>query len=853
MPFIRNQLNRKIREFVLSDIQRRGTLISPEEVERIRAIMSSTSHSVPLFVPESLAEITNSDQINRAFDLMWLDHSILIEDVMVLYRLYQSIMEKTKERLVMPRISIKKAISTTRNYLKVKGYENFYNLVYSFHMGSAINEEKINRKLAIDKESGVAFLPVAKEQRYSTNADMNVTFDLLTKGCKIIEQSETEYLFDSDLTWYMNVVAEKLLNPHPYEDYDGVILSINIELPSVVNINNIKIRLLSDVTQEIVGVFYAKNYSDPQARNPIENYSVINSGFITDISFEPVYTRRLSILVGSKLFREIEKDQILDRVIDKDYVSKVTREVREIEAESLFLDLPPAESVSRERITDAMFMDPIELRKGRKIYSIPVRTVEVLYREYEAYGSFSSKGIVLEGNLALVTMEEEVVNADGIKVAKKVIINGIEYSIGSLEEDGYVRDVVVIKQGSTDNREKMYYFTTNFIPRFDNELEITAFGSALDLSNINFAITEQLQTGNRYYMSASSDLVDGTTMVVRYLPALYDRAGIEYDPRKLDVIVSIGKPNVKNNLIANRISRDIYFYPTPTTISRYATDTVSISKGKYRLPVSNSGTTLYGEPLSIGTIFWNGSNGYLELDRKVYGPYRGVYLLMEEEKNVDDQGFLEEIGNPSIKGTSEPYVRGMIQIFQRNRPVVITEEYEANYGPIDDYKRVRVALNSVDRTKPVKVYYHPIPRLDGTYSSKERNNIEKYNANQNIVTSTEIMEVTLDRYPFVDPDIVNSSFFVKKSGTWFFKDRTSIIYEPVLIYVDRKKLEYDKDYKLSGRKISFTKPVRGNINIRYYVLADRVGFKVEMYREEPLKVGNTAKLSSFLALGKVVK
>ena len=86
-----------------------------------------------------------------------------------------------------------------------------------------------------------------------------------------------------------------------------------------------------------------------------------------------------------------------------------------------------------------------------------------------------------------------------------------------------------------------------------------------------------------------------------------------------------------------------------------------------------------------------------------------------------------------------------------------------------------------------------------------------------------------------------------------YLQRTSIIYEPIVIYIDRKKLELDKDFRLSGKKISFTKNVTGNINIRYYVLADRVGFKIEMYREEPLKVGNTARLMSFLALGKVVK
>jgi hypothetical protein len=527
--------------------------------------------------------------------------------------------------------------------------------------------------------------------------------------------------------------------------------------------------------------------------------------------------------------------------------------VREIETDHLLLDRPIDIASARSRVTDAIFLDTIEIKKSRKIYSIPIRTIEVLYREYAAYGSFSTKGSILEGNLAVITMEEEVANSNGIKVVKKAIINGIDYSIGSLEEDGYVRDIVVVKIGDIDNRSKTYSFTTNFIPRNDIDIEIMAFGKVLDPSNINFNLTEQQQSGNKYYLSQNSEIVEGTTFTLRYLPAIYDRAGVEYDPRKLDIIVSLGKPNTKNNLIANRVSKDIYFYATPTTISRYPINEVSLYLDTYRTPVNGSGTPLNGEPNSIGSIFWDGTSGYVQLSQKVYGPYRGAYLLVEEEKKVDYNGFLEDIGNPSIKGTTEPYVREMIQVFQGTTPAVILAEYSARYGNIDEYKKITIDTNSIDISKPVKVYYHPLPKYNGTFDNITRNNVEKHNASQNLVTSEQIKEITLERYPFIDPDIIGSTLFTKNRGTWFFKDRTSIIYEPIVIYVDRKKLELDKDYRLSGKKISFFENVTGNINIRYYVLADRVGFKIEMYREEPLKIGNTARLLSFLALGKVVK
>lgn len=853
MPFIRSELNNKLRNIAVSDIVKRGTLVTPDEASRLAAILDASSHSVPFFNGVVLSDILNVNEINTSFDYIWLDHSILIEDMSILYTTYKRVLEKVKEKLVVPRLQIKEAISTTRNYLKLKGYEAFYNLVQPFYMGNITNEEQINTKLVVDKESGILHLPISKEIRYSSDADMNVSFQLISKGCKVIEQSDISFLFDSDLTWYMNVVAEKLYNPFPYGQYNGILLAVDITLPSVVNVNTIKIRLISDVAEEIIDVLYAPSYSDSKAETVIPNYSVTNNAFITDISFEPVFTRKLRVLIGSKLLREADSDIVINKRLEENYEEKVLQEIHSIEVDHYLLDTLANSNDIRSRITDALFKDPIEIKKSRKLYSIPIRTIEVLNREYEAYGSFTNKGTILDGNIAFIAMEEEVVNSQGIRVVKKAIINGTEYSIGSVGEDGYINDITVVKIGNIDDRAKTYSFTTNFLPQDDTLVEVSAFGERLDNSNINFTLSEKLQSGTRFYLSTSSEIVEGTTLTLRYLPAVYDRNGIAYDPRKLDIILSIGKPNTKNNLIANRVGQDIYFYESATTISRYPINEVSKYTDKLRTPVNNSGTPLNGETNPVGTVYWDGTNGYVELSVKTYGPYRGSYILIEEEKNVDSNGFLEDIVTPSIKGTTEPYVRGMIQVFQGSAPAVITEEYASRFGSVDDFKRVVIDRTSIDPSKSVRVYYHPLPKFNGTFDSTTRNNIERHNETYNLVTNSSVKEITLDRYPFVDPDIIFSSLFTKSRGTWFFKDRTSVIYEPVVIYVDRKKLEFDKDYTLSGKKISFREAVTGTINVRYYLLADRIGFKIEMYREEPLKIGNTARVLSLLALGKVVK
>lgn len=853
MPFVRSELNNKLRNITVAEIVRRGALVAPEEATRLAAVLDGSNHSVPFFAGVTLSDILNANEINQSMDYIWLDHSILIEDMSILYETYKRILEKTKEKLVVPRLQIKEAIATTRNYLKLKGYESFYNLVRPFYMGTTNNEELVNRKLVVDKESGILHLPISKETRYSSNADMNISFQLISKGCKIIEQSDISFLYDSDLVWYLNAVAEKLQNPFPYNTYNGLLLAVDILLPSVVNVNTVKIRLVSDVAEEIVDVLYAANYSDSEASTTIPDYSVTNNGFITDISFEPVFTRRLRILIGSKLVREAEDDIVIDKILDDDYENKVIREIRNVEVDYYLLDTNASETEVRTRITDALFKDPIEVKKSRKLYSVPIRTIEVLNREYEAYGSFSSSGTALEGNLAFVAMEEEVVNSNGIRVIKKAIINGTDYSLGSVDEDGYVRDISVVKIGDIDNRDKTYSFTTNFLPLNELDIEVKAFGKPLANSNINFSIIEKLQSGTRYFLSAGSDIVEGTTLTLRYKPAIYDRAGITYDPRKLDIIVSLGKPNTKNNLIANRVGQDIYFYESSTTISRYPISEVSRYNDKLRTPVNASGLPLNGETNPIGTVFWDGTTGYVELSARTYGPYRGSYILIQEEKNVDANGFLEAIGNSSLKGTTEPYVRGMIQVFQGTTPAVISSEYATRFGPVNDFKRVVVDRTSIDPSKPVRVYYHPLPKFDGTFDSTTVNNIERQNQTQNLVTNEQIKEITLTNYPFVDPDIIYSSLFTQSRGSWFFKDRTSVIYEPVVIYVDRKKLEFGADYTLSGRKLSFKEPITGNINIRYYVLSDRIGFKIEMYREEPLKIGNTARVLSLLALGKVVR
>lgn len=855
MAFIRKELNEKLRTITLADLQRRGTFVSGEEATRISAILDSVDHTVPFYGNELLFDIIDSDQLNRALDLIWLDHNIMIEDTRLLFGIFNQLIEKTKEKLIIPRLQIKDAISLTRNYLKLKGYESFYNLVRSFFMGTTTNEEKINRPLFLDKESAVLHLPIAKERRYSSEAELNIRTEIISKGVQIVDQSTIEELFDTDLTWYTTLIAERIRNDFPYDTYNGVLLGIDIELPTVIKVNTIKIRLVSDISQEIVDVLYADNFGDPEGSTRIEKYAVTNNGFVTDISFAPVQTRRLRIILGTKLTKELDNTIIIKNRIDPEYQDKVVREIREIESESLINGKPVDLTKAAARVADALYLDPIEVKKNRKVYIAGIRSIQVLYREYEAYGSFTSSGDRLEGNLAYVTLEEESVNTDGIKIIKKVIINGKEYSIGAVQESGLIQDISVVRLGDILNPDKRYYFDTNFIPDDNYPVEVRAFNQVLNNSNFNLSLTEKFQSNNRYYLAPTSEIVEGTTLTLEYRPAPFDRVGIEYDPRKLDIIRSIGKPNTKNNLIANRISRDIYFYDdvVQDTISRYSLNEISKEGNSIRLPLTTGGAPLHGEQPSVGNIIISGGEGYLELTKPYYGLYRGSFVLMEEEKEVDSNGLLQQIGNSSVKGTSFPYVRNMIYIVQGTNPVKITSEYVTNYGPEDDFKRVVVDRNSIDPAKKVKVFYHPIPLRNGTFDSTIKNNIERHNQTQNVVTAVPIREVTLEYYPFVDPDIITSSLFTKVRGTWFFRDRTSVIYEPFLIYVDGRKLEFDRDYTVVGKKVSFVEPVSGNVNIRYYTLSDRVGFKIEMFREEPLNIGTTARVLSVLALGKVVK
>jgi hypothetical protein len=722
-------------------------------------------------------------------------------------------------------------------------------------MGTVTNEEKINRPLFLDKESGVIHLPISKEKRYSSQAELNIKTTIISKGCKIVEQSAIEELFDPDLTWYTTLVADSIRNEVPYDLYNGILLALDIELPTVIKVNTIKLRMISDISQEIVDVLYADNFGDPEGSTQIKNYSVVNNGFVTDISFNPVQTRRLRIVIGTKLTKEAEETIIVKNKIDPEYEEKVIRELREIEVDSLLSGTPVSREQASTRLKEALYLDPVEVKKSRKIYIVGIRSIQVLYREYEAYGSFTSSGEAMEGNLAYITIEDESVNTDGVRVVKKVIINSKEYSIGSVEEDGFLQDISVVRLGEMSNPQKRYYFDTNFIPDENSPITIRAFGKELPNSNFNFALTERFQSGNRYYLSPTSEIVEGTTLTLHYRPAKFDRLGIEYDPRKLDIIRSIGKPNTKNNLIANRISRDIYFYDdvVQDTISRYSLNEIYKEGSKIRLPLDPNGLPRNGEQLSVGNRVLSGSEGYLELTVPYYGLYRGAFVLMEEEKRVDIDGLLEDINNPSKKGTDFPYVKNMIYITQGTNPAKILSEYVTNYGPEDDFKRVVVDRNSIDVNKTVKVFYHPIPLRNGTFDSTIKNNIERHNQTQNLVASTPVKEITLEHYPFVDPDIITSNLFIKVRGTWFFKDRTSVIYEPFLIYINGRKYEYEKDYTVVGKKISFTEPVSGNINIRYYTLSDRIGFKLEMFREEPLNIGVTARVLSVLALGKVVK
>lgn len=848
MAIDRDTQNRKLAEMIAKTIRQRNRFITSAESERLKNALTTLNHRVPVFAHQELSDILAPEDYNRIFDLINVDHSIMMEDVRLLFEGINDLYALLSQKYVEPRLLLKKTVNKTDSFIRIMRDARDYNLRFQEDMNSSINLSSNQSLLKVDQTSGTLRLPASSERLYFREEDLKIDFKIITEKAHLIETTPARCLLEEGLTFYSFAYIERAENPEEFKSFDGAVGVLTLILPSNSPVNVIRLRQVSDAKQRILKIVYTQTAVETDEGENISEYVIAQNGFVQEVEFSTVQAKTIRIYVGTQLFEEVKTKTVIGTKTNPDFIKIMEQELRKIQIERIEDGFPLDAETIKKRVKEAAVIPGVELKPGGKTYAFAFRGVEVIQRQYSVFGEYSSQSRKFDGNLAYVTLRSHEIASDFVRTVYSLIINGKSYNIVPIDQNRVVRDIAVVRRDNLTDPLRRYYFETNVIPDRNFPVRIFLANSEVDQSNINYALTEGLPNGDKCYLSQSSTIVDGTTLVLEYTAARYDRNGAEYDPSRLDIINSIGKPNTRKYTYANRSTPYLYIYDADGKLSVYHKDKIHWeAAGTFFIKeadINGENWDLAG-PTPLATKITTASGVVYRVLTRYFGLHDGGYLYQE------DKG-LNAVSH--VVTTVYPYVKGMVVVSQNGIQIPVQSYYSSVFDTLasQSFQKITLTPGTYDPGQPVDVIYHPIPAADATLPNTVENNVNTHNISFERDLKNSISEINLERYPFVDRSIVGSRRFVQSNGLWYFVERDSIIYEPFQVYVEGRKLEYLKDFKNVGLKLTFTNPILGHVLIKHYSMADNLGFKIAMYSMDPTVNDSTTRITDIYALAKGV-
>lgn len=848
MPLVREEVNRKLAEMVSRSVQNRNRFITSAESERIKNALTTLNHRVPVFAHQELADVFTPEDYNRIFDLVNVDHSIMMEDLRLLFEGINSLYSLLSQKYIEPRLLLKRTSAKVDSFIKIMRDARDYNLRFQEDMNSSINLSSNLSLLKVDQTTGTLRLNALNERLYFREEDLKIAFKVITEKAHLIETSPARCLLEEGLTFFSIAYLERAQNPEEFKGFDGAVGVLTLTLPSISPVNVLRVRQVSDAKQKILKVVYAQTAVETDEGEEITDYVLAQNGFIQEIEFRTIQAKTIRIYVGSQLFEEVKNTAVIGQKLREDFIDAMGQELRRIQIEQIEESVDPTSEEIKNRVKRVAITPGVELKPGGKTYAFAFRGVEVIQREYSVFGDYLAQSRKFDGNLAYVTLRSHEIPSESVRAIYSLVINGKEYNIIPIDGNRVVRDVAVVRRGNISDPLKRYYFDTNAIPDRAYPVRIFLAGDEVSQGAINYPLVEGLANGDRYYLQSDSKIVDGTTLILEYHAASYDRNGGEYDPSRLDILNSIGKPNTRHYVYANRSSPYMYIYDADGKLSVYHKDKIHWEvDGRFFIKDADT----HGEnwdlagPTPLAQKIETTSGIVYRILTKYYGLHDGGYLFQEDKDlTVTNQ----------VVTTNYPYVKGMVVVTQGATQVPILAQSDAVFGDptANTFKQIALVAGTYDANKPVTVTYHPVPAADGTLPNTAENNINTHNVSFERDLKGQNVEIILDRYPFVDRSVVGSRRFVQSNGLWYFVERDSLVYEPFQVYLAGRKLEYLKDFKNIGRKLVFTVPITGHVLVKHYTMADNLGFKIAMYAVDPTISDSTTRVTDIYALAKGV-
>lgn len=878
-----------------STVNLRGYI--PDEILSVMNVLDFSSSSIP--TSGLGTDILLSDkQINNLLDLTYLDLLVQYNDIFKLQD-YMRRLDNIFDSVISSNVSKSSAmVHQAIRFKKLADSHLEYSDIVHEDLSSAVNLATEGQKLQVNHGAGMITLP-GIEENYMREETSNVKLELYSTGVTIIDESDPSSVYTSSKSepYFITVsTQDEPVNSSTTlkttAEVDGMIVDLVISFAAALPVTRICLTPFSTAPIEIYGIYYTNvpgvDWSSGEMKTATGRIEETNNLEI-EVNFDRIFAREIHVLIVQKHYTVSDINTEIDNTLTaEDYISQVC-----LSADSAYPEyfIEPANLETEiQEICSSISKIPdrqtYNIIPGSKIYTLGISSIYVGNISYLQTGKYLSDIRTINGNLSEVSYVSEINRStngasnivEGVSIFS-VVTAGENVYLGMLDTDTRVLDGNIIEQnmvlsGSSyiESPEYPGILSTHFLPTSDisgftmyhngNATHNIPDGSVVTRNNRSCSIML-----SKSFMDTEG-IYPGTAVTMKYTPAEYDNFSLPYKVNCANVIDVIGSPTFVNKDAAKITARYLYVLSGDTCIYSPAIGSapaeysmVTISGEVFARLTSDKGLTLDG----INKIERSGV--YYVSSAVINGPSNVLYYGIINEPSV-----IYDISSGEATATFRTefqYVKGSLCVTENDERIPSVVEY--NTTDTGDTRR-EFTLPISYESKSLAVSYIPVDA--DSASEYIGSNIAAHNKSEQFTSSSE-SRITLSYYPYIDPHIVSSDEFDMVDGVFYMKRMYSVVYEPVIIYINgikatnitpyrtstssvptfRKTYRVDdyQYYTENGNTFVFNKDIKGSIMIYYYVFSNKFREQIEMFRSNYKNDYTTPEVTGYTVLTNITR
>jgi len=674
--------------------------------------------------------------------------------------------------------------------------------------------------------------------------------------------------------------------------YPGAVMGVILNLPARKTMNHLSFSHVSAGNIEVLGVYYSDKVVT-SSRSPEWQSIEIETDVFNTRSFDfslldsdqnPIEARSLMVLIGQPVgvIRNISRNEAL-LIDDEESLSSIFAKLGKVSNRNsddlikYYMNQSVAlkiDTFTRSVINELIGFLESNIRPNNKAegdekdeyfqayeYTFTIYGLKVEYRRYNNASVYLSQYFNDDGSVLAAQLSATGNIMSGTAVKHYLDIDGNKRRILSADETSIVDTYTVEDREEREISTDIMIDTSQSITVKKNNIEIP-------LSAVNGYTLNKLYTGAdiAYSINISSGITlnVGDLITIEYTPSQYNSMLERYNPYLIKISDIVGRPTLRySNLTTNSISRIL----TINSNSTYTTYETSLGNREVDPVIADelNGDEVLDSTQNIAYAFYTpvkDPNGVFPTYTSQLLNGNGVKVVKEESviksSKTIYKGIINEqivMNGSSALNTAHAYIPGTLHVEVEDTPLIVTEYATDTLSVKNDKTEFTLGQDYSNRwpslDKTLSVSYIPID----SNTSGQIINLAAPNKSEIFFATAADNTLKLTFTPWNDIVILYEASsllgnWIAGDGAYIYKMDNSVIYEPIVVYVGKRKAinrteylskekpklnEYNErfqnfEYYVEGNKVIFNTSISEQIRVQYYAIDRKFRLRSDLIR-----------------------